>query len=786
MKIFQFFKKNKYLMRIYFFAFIAFFLLVTMLSAAIYNKVESIIVEKENKNNGQLLSQLRYNLEFMDKTIKNLCSYLYFDDKSTYVMYNNDPDVVQTATIINNLKRSLSPTNPFVHSVYFYNKNNKTFYSTYKGMYYYDPILDEFLKQHEVIPQLKPIMRKIEPEYGRDSGYNYVFTYFMYEEFDKDSKEAIMVVNVKPEWLIENIMNIYSADRNNESNIFLFNNNGEYIGNKVDNKDFEKALKEAYNDYIVNAEENARFNKYMIKRIGGKDHMFSFLFIDGLDMLLVKTQEYSELSDFINRIRITIVTITVIVIILSLMVVFYTARIIYKPVGKLVNTVASENPKKDISGSKDEISYLSEVYKNIIEGINKYEIQRLSYKDEIKKQCLKKILYSAFSDTKEFCRELHENNIFVSIEKEMAICVVLIDNYDGFKNMYNYKDRNLLKFCIINIFEEVISRQFPVNGVDLDDTDKVVMIMNTNGAGSEFFSKIVTLIKEGQEHLKNYFNISLTVTISDIIANASEIWEKYDSALHNSSYRYVFGRGSIITPDMVEKNNANPQHGILPELKKKLEEEIRGGNLKKIESVLDKIISNIAGLSYNNIIVAVMVVFNIIKDTTDEINRMSFKPIRFNLASVSKNITEAETLDDFKIVVMDSLKYVLDLKQKNRVEEKHYVLVETIKDIIKKNYNRSNLYVDEIASILKMSPKYIGRIFKENTGMTISEYITDVRISIAADLLKNTELSVTDISLAVGIENDTYFYSLFKKKYGTTPKEYAVKFFTEKSETAIK
>jgi len=394
----------------------------------------------------------------------------------------------------------------------------------------------------------------------------------------------------------------------------------------------------------------------------------------------------------------------------------------------------------------------------------------------MKSQYMKKLLYNSFTgDISKFAAELKKNGIGISIDKGMVICIISIDNSNEFRNKYNSKDRGLLKFCAINICEEIISPYFAVNGVDIEYNEKVVLIVNTDEYGEEFYIKLCSLIKECQEKIINYLKISVTVTISRGIEDLTKVNEEYNNVLRNSAYKYIFGRNSIITPKMIESNSNNPNQEISLELRRKLEEEIRRGNLGKIEEVLDKIAEEMSRLDYSNIIVTSILMFNVIKDTVDETNKMSLKPISFDLSSVSHSILNAETIDDFKIAVMDSLKNIIELKGNIKKEDRHRVLVDNIKDVIKSNYSDSSLCVDEIASMMKMSSRYIGRIFKETTGMTINEYINDVRISAASELLKNTTMSVAEISNNVGIENDTYFYSLFKKKYGVTPKEYAIK-----------
>ena len=77
--------------------------------------------------------------------------------------------------------------------------------------------------------------------------------------------------------------------------------------------------------------------------------------------------------------------------------------------------------------------------------------------------------------------------------------------------------------------------------------------------------------------------------------------------------------------------------------------------------------------------------------------------------------------------------------------------------------------VDEIALNLSYSKFYISHIFKEKTGMTISEYIARKKIEIAIDMLKSNKNTITDISEKLGYESTQSFSKMFKKQTGISP-----------------
>ena len=93
--------------------------------------------------------------------------------------------------------------------------------------------------------------------------------------------------------------------------------------------------------------------------------------------------------------------------------------------------------------------------------------------------------------------------------------------------------------------------------------------------------------------------------------------------------------------------------------------------------------------------------------------------------------------------------------------------------LIEEHYNDGEL--SDLCEELNTDLYTISRIIKRRTGRTYTDLLQEKRISLAAYLLANTELPVTDISADVGYNNFSYFYKIFKKEYGMTPKEYRKK-----------
>ncbi len=92
------------------------------------------------------------------------------------------------------------------------------------------------------------------------------------------------------------------------------------------------------------------------------------------------------------------------------------------------------------------------------------------------------------------------------------------------------------------------------------------------------------------------------------------------------------------------------------------------------------------------------------------------------------------------------------------------------------NYIMSNInnriLLQNVAEHLKLSPAYLSRLFRQETGTTFSEYVNRLKIEEATTLLIHTEFTDLEISNMLAYSSQSYFIKIFRKFTGTTPKKY--------------
>lgn len=99
--------------------------------------------------------------------------------------------------------------------------------------------------------------------------------------------------------------------------------------------------------------------------------------------------------------------------------------------------------------------------------------------------------------------------------------------------------------------------------------------------------------------------------------------------------------------------------------------------------------------------------------------------------------------------------------------------IHKIKSYIETHYRIATL--TEAAAMLYMNPSYVSQLFKQKTGTNFSDYLLEVRMAKACELLKDYSIKIYDISNQIGYTNAKNFARSFRNFYGLTPREYREK-----------
>ncbi|AEM79469.1 PocR ligand-binding domain-containing protein [Thermoanaerobacter wiegelii] len=103
-------------------------------------------------------------------------------------------------------------------------------------------------------------------------------------------------------------------------------------------------------------------------------------------------------------------------------------------------------------------------------------------------------------------------------------------------------------------------------------------------------------------------------------------------------------------------------------------------------------------------------------------------------------------------------------------QSKNTIIYKAI-DYIKKNYKKG-LTLEEVARYVYLSPNYFSKLFKEEVGMSYTDYLNKLRVEESKKYLMRLDLNILDVALMVGFQDQSYFTRVFKKYEGISPGQF--------------
>lgn len=135
---------------------------------------------------------------------------------------------------------------------------------------------------------------------------------------------------------------------------------------------------------------------------------------------------------------------------------------------------------------------------------------------------------------------------------------------------------------------------------------------------------------------------------------------------------------------------------------------------------------------------------------------------------------QAETFAEMKDEMIRRIEQLFEKqnekKDKNKTENNF--TVSRVTEYIQEHYAEQDLSIAKLADFVYLTPTYLSAVFKKQTGLTIGQYLLEVRVENAKQKMRDPQLKFYQVSEMVGYEDANYFAKIFKKKTGVTPTEY--------------
>ena len=499
---------------------------------------------------------------------------------------------------------------------------------------------------------------------------------------------------------------------------------------------------------------SGEFNNEKYSIISSPSSGFSFTYIAVIP--------YRELIDKSRYITGILEILGIIVLLLGCIAAVIISEKMYKPVSTLVEQI-NKNTKSNVPKSKNEFEYISSNIANILndsKNLSNALKTSLSFSRESVLSNFINGKYNFYDDNPDILK-----NFKLDMSKQnFVIFAIKINNFKDFEARYNEYDRELMKFCITNISEELAS---PFGMCISVSSSLMCLLLNFDTIKDDSWP--VNLGHQIYQSISTYLDFSVTIGIGSIKKDIHDIAKSYKEACDSLLLRNVNPTSQVIeyyqasTPSVDYYYPAEKETSIINSLK--------AGNydkaVKTIEMVLNENFSrNIQYRDMNYILSELLsAIIKTVYETGGKIQDILNLEINLN-NDLFENETYDQLVEWFQSVCSRLCNYIIEQRESNNKDVLNKIL-----DYIYQNYNR-DITLETVADQFNMSYSYLSRYFKQQTGFNFIYYLYSLRIDKAKELLRNSGYKINQIAENVGFSDVNNFIRMFKKYEGITPGKY--------------
>lgn len=729
---------------------------ITLLCSILYSLFSRSVVQEIEQSSQDMLSQVSYTANVVLKQVEDISYQLLNDNEIITFMYAHEEDKLVNYNA-NQLLSRVQSVYPFIFNISLYNFTTGS-YIDVSGLTPDPGIrIDTPSKYLEFFP------REVETI---DNRQHNVLTFVMYpEQSFTGIAQSVIVLDIEESY-IQNTMGMINSSSEDRST-FVMDAQGTILSHSSVPYFQQSFANVDYAQKILNSSETRGSYSY---EIDGTNQLITFIKSEALDWYFVSIRPYDQLLKNLYELRFFVLLIGLLLFVVGVVISLLFTGNIYNPIRTLVDKVSERKPTGQGPILKqDEYHLLFEAFTSSMESAKTLEsnlyrsaqIAKSSYLHHL----LKGITHSTFRSTEiEYEWGSRLTGPF------FTVMLVKIDCLQTFKDTQDLLNQGLIRFAIGNIAQEMLENVY-VNDIAILDDEEIAIIIQSDSPKLD--EGLYMTLTECQDVVKNYYNITISISIGHTCESLADIHSSYLSARATMEQRLFNGHGGIF--DTMNNRELFASSLSYPtSQEKKLIESIKLCKPKQVEKEIQEWIRYISRCSYAQAIqYNSFLLLTIIRECQAVTDRCDAEDEEWYV-SVDQ-IQEAETMDEVEQCLLDFCMRIVERSQDynhNIAVVRSAKVIEDVKSFIQAHYSDPRLSLDFVSEQTKLSPGYIGKLFKSITGLSYNDYVSMIRLDKAKSLLAETTDTVAQIGEQVGIYNVSYFSTLFKKKYGITPSQY--------------
>lgn len=379
------------------------------------------------------------------------------------------------------------------------------------------------------------------------------------------------------------------------------------------------------------------------------------------------------------------------------------------------------------------------------------------------------LLGEAFRSEKDI--EANIRILGISLELTHLIPIILsIDDYARMEHKNSFNQRNLLNFSICNIGNEILS-QYPTGILTHIERGTYCILLSFAHEASQakIEETINALLHQLTSNYKNYLNISVSFCVGETTEHIMNISHSYTKAMETMGLTFYSGRQSILRSRPVTKATVNLS-GLDYSVEKNLLSQVSKGNYEKAEEIIQKSFQDMVNQkeTRSNVQMKCTDLLSIITRVSKK-NQLDLNKIIADKISPDQIFIQFNTLAQLSEWFLDCFSNMCNEIRLQMPGDSNYV--KSAIAYMNRDYSKP-ISLQSIADEIGISIGYLSTIFKNETGQGFTNYLNSLRISSAIHMMELGERDFHKVAKACGFQDYAYFFKVFKKRMGITPKTY--------------
>ncbi|MDR6549126.1 helix-turn-helix domain-containing protein [Paenibacillus qinlingensis] len=726
---------------------------ITLLCTILYSMFSARAVKEIDLSSREMLAQVSYTANVVFEQVQNITNQLVSDNQINTFMYANVDDKIADYNA-NLLLTKMQSVYPFLANISIYNFINKA---------YIDVISlppDPQMGERTQTGYLGFYPRKVVD--GNGSSLQ-LLTFKMIPEpvFSGPNKSAI-VLDLKETYIQNTMSSISRSSR--DTSTFVIDSKGTVISHS-DSEQFMKNFSESQYVQRILADEGSQGS--FVQSLEQEKFLITYVKSATLDWVFVSVRPYDQLLSNIYELRNWMLLIALFLFIMGACISLIVTGNLYNPIKALVDKVTeSENSDQKSLLRLDEYKLLSEAFSHSMQVTKTMEMTLSRSSDLLKNGYIANMLKGR-PQSSGYTEDIEQQLLSRMQGPYYAVIQFQIDQYHQFKNTFSILDRELIRFAISNIAQELLGRIYRNDEVIIEENEITLIIQWEQKEPDE---QLYFILNEIQAAVKGYYKTSISVSIGDVVAVIGDIESSYRSAQRYMGMKLFWGHGSFLN---ATKLLVPDEHTRYPAaIERKIIDAIKLCQPKSIQKELAEWITLLARCGSPSLTLQYVSFLHlaITREFESILEWWDADPEELYLAM--NELPHAETLDEIQTMMKQFCFRIVDMIEENKTNLaalKNSKVIEEVKLYLQQHYHNPSLSLESVSDQVGLTSGYIGKMFKSMVGTSFNDYVTHIRMEQAKARLAGTNDTVAQIGEQVGIFNVSYFSTLFKKKYGITP-----------------